>query len=124
MGGAKGHVAVRRVRAGILLLPAIGLLLAGCAILDDTPPKRYPSETVASYVGGPLTDLEMKWSTPLEIAGEGNGQKATWQFDGYNYGGCSVSVHTDAAGIIRNATWTAGCGPKGTETVAPTSAAE
>lgn len=109
---------MRRVRAGLLLLPAANLLLAGCAILDDTPPKRYPSEIVASYVGGPLLDLEMKWSTPLDIAGEGKGRKATWRFDGYNFGGCSVTVHTDAAGIITNVTWTTGCGPKGTGTVA------
>jgi hypothetical protein len=115
---------VRPMRSGLLLLPALSLLLAGCAILDDTPPKAFPSKVVASYVGGPLTDLEMKWSTPIEIAGEGKGQKATWQFDGYNYRGCSVTVHTNAAGIIRSATWTAGCGPKGTETVASTSAAE
>ncbi|HUA25507.1 MAG TPA: hypothetical protein VMA54_15370 [Steroidobacteraceae bacterium] len=112
------------MRAGLLLLPAVSLLLVGCAILDDTPPKRFPSEIVSSYVGGPLTDLEMRWSTPLEISGSEKGQKATWQFDGYNYGGCRVTVHTDAAGVIRNATWTAGCGPKGTETVASTSAAE
>jgi hypothetical protein len=116
---------VRRLRAALLLLPAVNLLLAGCAMLDDTPPKRFPSEIVASYVGGPLLDLEMKWSEPLDIASEGKGQKAVWQFDGYNFGGCSVTVHTDADGIIRNATWTAGCGPKGTETVvAATSAAE
>jgi hypothetical protein len=113
---------MRRTRAGLILLPAIGLLLAGCAILDDTPPKRLPSAIVAGYVGGPLNDLEMKWSTPLEIAGEGRGQKATWRFDGYNLSGCSVTVHTDAAGVIRKATWTTGCGPKGTETL--TSAAE
>jgi hypothetical protein len=111
---------VRRMRRGLLLLPAVGLLLAGCAMLDDTPPKRYPSEIVASYVGSPLLDLEMKWSEPLDIASEGKGQKATWQFDGYNFGGCSVTVHTDAAGIIRTVAWTTGCGPKGTGTVAAT----
>lgn len=105
---------MRRARAALLLLPAVALLLAGCAMLDDTPPKRYPSAIVASYVGGPLADLEMKWSTPLDIANAGKGQKATWQFDGYNFGGCTVTVHTDAAGIIRKVEWTTGCGPKGT----------
>jgi len=101
-------------RAGLILLAAAGPLLTGCAILDDTPPKRYPSEVVASYVGGPLLDLEMKWSAPLDIANEGAGQKATWRFDGYNFAGCTLTVHTDAAGTIKNATWTPGCGPKGT----------
>ena len=96
----------------------MGLPLAGCAMLDDTPPKRYPSAIVAPYVGGPLLDLEMKWSAPLEITNEGKGQKATWRFDGYNFGGCSVTVHTDAAGIITSVAWTVGCGPKGTGTVA------
>jgi hypothetical protein len=105
---------VRRARASLLLLPAVALLLSGCAMLDDTPPKRYPSEIVASYVGGPLLDLEMKWSEPLDIGSEGAGQKATWRFDGYNFAGCTLTVHTDAAGTIKNATWTPGCGPKGT----------
>ena len=107
---------MRRTRAALLLLPVVSLLLAGCAILDDTPPKRYPSEIVAGYVGGPLLDLEEKWSAPLDIASDGKGQKASWQFDGYNLGGCTVTVHTDATGIIKTATWTKGCGPKGTET--------
>jgi hypothetical protein len=118
VGGAEGHAAVSRARTGLLLLLAVDLLLAGCALLDDTPPKRYPSEIVASYVGGPLLDLEMKWSAPWDIASEGQGQKATWQFDGYNFAGCTVTVHTDAAGIIRKVAWTPGCGPKGTGTVA------
>jgi hypothetical protein len=103
---------------GLLFLPLVVLLLAGCELLDDTPPKGYPSETVADYIGQPLLDLEMKWSEPMDLAGEGAGQKATWQFDGYNYAGCTVTVHTDASGIITKATWTKGCGPKGTETVA------
>ncbi len=109
---------MRRRRAALVLLLAADLLLAGCAILDDTPPKHYPSEIVAGYVGGPLLDLEMKWSAPLDIASAGQGQKATWRFDGYNLAGCTVTVHTDAAGIISNVTWTTGCGPKGTGTVA------
>jgi hypothetical protein len=113
MGGAKGHAAVKRPRADLLLL-AVPLLLAGCAMLDDTPPKRYPSEIVASYVGGPLLDLEMRWSEPEDLAGSGDGQKATWRFDDYNFAGCTVTVHTDAAGVIKKATWTPGCGPKGT----------
>ncbi len=107
---------MRRTRAALLFLLAVQLLLAGCELLDDTPPKRYPSEIVASFVGGPLAELEMKWSAPWDIAKEGAGQKATWQFDGYNLGGCTVTVHTDAAGIIRSVAWTSGCGPKGTET--------
>jgi hypothetical protein len=105
---------VRWTRSALLLLLAVQLPLAGCELLDDTPPKRYPSEIVASYVGGPLTDLEMKWSAPWDIAKEGDGQKAIWQFDGYNFRGCTVTVRTDAAGIIKKVEWTAGCGPKGT----------
>ena len=109
---------MRRTHAALLLLPVVALLLAGCAMLDDTPPKRYPSQIVASYVGGPLTDLEMKWSEPLELSRAGDGQKATWSFDGYNLAGCKVTVRTDAAEVIKNITWTQGCGPKGTGTVA------
>jgi hypothetical protein len=101
-----------RQRCGWLLLLAIGLLTAGCA----TPPKHYPSETATGYVGKRLLDLEMHWSTPSDLGAAGAGQAATWQFDQYNLAGCSVTVHTDAAGIIRRVSWTRGCGPKGTET--------
>jgi hypothetical protein len=103
----------RRWSPGALLL-AVALLLAGCAMLDDTPPKAYPSAIAAGYVGRPLLDLEMKWSAPWDLGTAGGGQKATWTFDGYNLAGCKVTVHTDAAGIIRTVTWTPGCGPKGT----------
>ena len=109
---------MRQVRPRLVSLLVVALLLTGCELLDDTPPKGYPSEIVAGYIGQPLLDLEMKWSEPVDLAGEGAGQKATWQFDGYNYAGCTVTVHTNAAGIITKATWTKGCGPKGTETVA------
>jgi hypothetical protein len=103
---------------GFLLVLALGLPLAGCELLDDTPPQQLPSVIAARYVGRSLLDLEMKWSEPLDLSRAGDGQKATWSFDGYNLAGCKVTVRTDAAGIIRNVTWTQGCGPKGTGTVA------
>lgn len=105
------------MRRGLLLFLAIDLLLAGCTLLDDTPPKQYPSVIAASYLGMPLLDLEMKWSEPWDLGGAGGRQKATWRFDDYNFAGCTVTVHTDAAGIIRKVAWTMGCGPKGTGTV-------
>lgn len=111
-----------RMRTGLLFFLALGLPLAGCELLDDTPPPQYPSVIAARYVGRPLLDLEMKWSEPLDLGRAGDGQNATWSFDGYNLAGCKVTVRTDAAGIIRNVTWTPGCGPKGTGL--PTSAAE
>lgn len=89
---------------------AAALLLAGCA----TPPKHYPSETAAGYVGKPLVKLEMHWSAPSDIHGEGQAQAATWLFYQYNLAGCTVTVHTDSGGIIRKVEWTRGCGPKGT----------
>ena len=50
-----------------------------------------------------MLDLEMKWSEPLDTQpNEGDGQKATWSFDGLQLGGCKVTVRTDAAEIIRN----------------------
>jgi hypothetical protein len=106
-------VAKMRMRAALPLL-AIGLLLAGCAMLDDTPPKPLPSVIATGYIGSPLLDLEMKWSTPWGLENAGGSQNATWTFDGYNLAGCKVTVHTDEAGIIRTVTWTPGCGPKGT----------
>jgi hypothetical protein len=114
MGGAEGHAAVSRIRPGLLLLPVIGLLLSGCAMLDDTPPKRLPSAIAADYMGRPLLDLEMKWSEPWDQGTAGDGQKATWRFDDYNFAGCTVTVRTDATGVIRKIAWTPGCGPKGT----------
>lgn len=110
----------RRGRAGarLLLLLAIGTLLGGCALLDDTPPKRLPSQIAAGYVGRPLLDLEMKWSEPWDLDASGGRQKATWRFDEYNFAGCTVTVHTDGTGVIRRIAWTQGCGPKGTGTLA------
>jgi hypothetical protein len=105
------------MRPGVLLLPALGLLLAGCAMLDDTPPKHFPSVIAAGYLGRPLLDLEMKWSEPWDLSGGSNGRKATWRFDDYNFAGCTVTVHTDGSGIIRKIAWSPGCGPKGTGTV-------
>lgn len=107
-----------RIRAQLLFL-APGLLLAGCEILDHTPPERHPAAIVAGYVGKPLLQLEMRWSEPWDLSADGEGKAATWRFDQFNLAGCSVTVHTDATGIIRNATWTRGCGPKGTGTEAP-----
>lgn len=103
-----------RIRSGLLLLLTIEPLLAGCAILDKTPPSPYPSKTAAAYVGKPLIDLEMHWSTPSDLSTADGGQKATWLFNQFNLAGCTVTVHTDAAGVIRNIAWTRGCGPKGT----------
>jgi hypothetical protein len=101
-------------RSGLLVLLAVDLLLFGCA----TPPKHYPSETAAGYVGKSLLDLEMHWSVPVDLSASGGGEAATWRFDQYNLAGCTVTVRTDAAGIIRKVTWTRGCGPKGTGTPA------
>lgn len=92
------------------LLLGIELLLAGCA----ATPQHFPSETATRYVGKSLLDLEMHWSTPWDLSAAGDGKAATWRFDQYNLAGCSVTVRTDSAGIIRNVTWTPGCGPKGT----------
>ncbi|HUN71015.1 MAG TPA: hypothetical protein VMU52_01800 [Steroidobacteraceae bacterium] len=106
----------------LLLLLAAGPLFVGCAMLDDTPPDRPPSLIAGGYVGKPLQELEMRWSEPMELGAAAGGQKATWRFDQFNFAGCSVTVHTDAGGIIRKVDWTPGCGPKGTATI--TSAAE
>jgi hypothetical protein len=89
---------------------AAGLLTSGCA----TTPQHYPSQTAAGYVGKRLLDLEMHWSVPWDLGAEGAGQRATWRFDQYNLAGCTVTVDTDDRGIIRNVSWTRGCGPKGT----------
>ncbi len=107
-----GHAA--RMRS--LTLPlAVTLSLAGCA----TPPQHFPSETASRYVGKALLSLEMHWSAPSGLSAAGDGQAATWQFDQYNLAGCTVTVHTDASGIIRKVVWTTGCGPKGTGTGGP-----
>jgi hypothetical protein len=100
---------------GLLVPLAMALLPAGCA----TPPKHYPSQTAAHYVGKRLTDLEMHWSVPWNVGGGDNGRAATWLFNQYNLAGCTVTVHTDARGIIRTVAWTRGCGPKGTGTPPP-----
>lgn len=98
------------MRSGLLLLLVTDLLFAGCA----TAPQHHPSETAQRYVGKPLLELEMHWSTPWDLSSAGGRKTATWRFDQYNLAGCSVTVHTDAAGIITNVAWTLGCGPKGT----------
>ncbi|MDE2049754.1 MAG: hypothetical protein KGL45_00750 [Gammaproteobacteria bacterium] len=103
-----------RIFSGLLLLAAG--LLAGCA----APPKHYPSETAAHYLGKPLLELEMHWSAPWSLSPAGGGQAATWRFDQYNLAGCTVTVHTDDSGVIRKVVWTPGCGPKGTGTGQPT----
>jgi len=104
-----------RVRSALLLCITAALLLGGC----ETPPKHYPSDTAAKYVGKSLQDLEMHWSAPWDLRRAGEGQAATWRFDQYNLAGCTVTVHTDAEGIIRKVAWTPGCGPKGTGSGAP-----
>lgn len=111
------------MRSGLFLAPAAALAvalavasaLAGCA----SAPKHYPSETASGYVGKPLLNLEMHWSTPWSLNGSGGSQTATWRFDQYNLAGCTVTVHTDANGIIRKVAWTVGCGPKGTGSPTP-----
>jgi hypothetical protein len=103
------------LRSGLLFSLAVGLFATGCA----SAPQHYPSETAASYVGKPLSELEIHWSVPWDIGAAGNGRKATWRFDQYNLAGCTVSARTDATGIIRSVSWTQGCGPKGTETAEP-----
>lgn len=90
----------------IVLLACIGTLTA-CA----TKPPHYPSQTAETYVGKPLFNLEMRWSTPSGSDQVSGGRVARWDFDQYNYAGCSVSVHTDSADIIRSVSWTQGCGP-------------
>ncbi len=101
-----------RAGAPAALSSALLLALAGCA----STPTHHPSQTAEGYIGKPLFDLEMHWSTPSSISTTRVRRKATWRFDQYNLAGCSVTVHTDAAGIIRKVTWTEGCGPKGTGT--------
>lgn len=105
-----------RTLSALLLSLTAGLWLAGCA----TPPKHYPSQTAAGYVGKPLLKLEMDhWSTPWNISAAGDGQAATWLFNQYNLAGCTVTVRTDANGVIRTVAWTQGCGPKGTGAAPP-----
>lgn len=111
-----GHACRMRIPPWLLLLLAIQPLLPGCAMLDDTPPERHPSAIATGYVGKPLLQLEMRWSEPWDLSGDGAGKVATWRFDQFNLAGCSVTVHSDATGIIRTVTWTRGCGPKGTGT--------
>lgn len=107
-----------RLRCGLVLLLAIQALLAGCEILDNTPPEPHPSAIAAGYVGKPLLQLEMRWSEPLNVRSQGDGQAATWRFDQFNMAGCTVTAATDATGVITNVAWTRGCGPKGTGTSA------
>jgi hypothetical protein len=104
-----------RISVRLLLGLKAALLLAGCA----TPPAHYPSETAVKYVGKTLLDLEMHWSVPWALTAAGGGQAATWRFDQYNLAGCTVTIDTDASGIIRKVVWTPGCGPKGTGTGSP-----
>ncbi|HEV2270225.1 MAG TPA: hypothetical protein VGR92_12250 [Steroidobacteraceae bacterium] len=107
-----------RTRSAALVLLAITAPLAGCEILDNTPPERPPAEIAAQYVGKPLLQLEMRWSEPWNLRAAGDGQAATWRFDQFNIAGCTLTVDTDATGIITNVVWTRGCGPKGTGAMA------
>jgi hypothetical protein len=104
-----------RIRPGLLAVLTLAPLAGACA----STPKHYPSETATGYVGKRLLDLEMHWSAPWDLKTQGEGRVATWQFDQYNFAGCSVTVRTDASGIIRKVSWTRGCGPKGTGTAPP-----
>ena len=107
-----------RLRPGVVLLLAITALLAGCEILDNTPPEPRPSTVAVGYVGKPLLQLEMRWSEPWNLGTAGDGQAATWRFDQFNMAGCTVTADTDGNGIITKVVWTRGCGPKGTGTIA------
>ena len=98
----------RRSGARRLAVLALSAGLTACA----SPPAHYPSQTAQHYVGKRLFDLEMRWSTPSSSHPAAAGRVARWNFDQYNYAGCSVTVHTDAADIIRSVSWTEGCGPK------------
>ena len=89
------HARGMTLRSGLSSL-AVGLLASACA----SAPQHYPSETAAGYVGKPLSELEIHWSVPWDIATVGGGRKATWRFDQYNLDGCTVTVRTDADGII------------------------
>ena len=82
-------------------------LLSGCA----TIPAHYPSATAEAHLGKSLFSLEMRWSTPARLHDVHGRRIATWRFDQYNYAGCSVTVHTDRREVIREVTWTKGCGP-------------
>lgn len=86
----------------------LGLALSACA----SAPPHYPSQTAQTYVGKPLFDLEMRWSTPSSTHSIKGGHVAKWEFDQYNFAGCHVIVHTDTADIIRGISWTRGCGPQ------------
>ena len=101
-------VLVRRSGTGRLAVLALTAGLTACA----SPPAHYPSQTAQHYVGKHLFDLEMRWSTPSSSHTATGGRVAKWNFDQYNYAGCSVTVHTDPADIIRSVSWTQGCGPK------------
>lgn len=88
------------------------MALAGCA----STPAHFPSDTAKGYIGKPVFDLEMHWSTPSSVGTKHGTRRATWRFDQYNLAGCTVTVETDASGVIRKVSWTQGCGPKGTGT--------
>ncbi len=98
---------VRPVARRLALLSIIGTLSA-CA----APPSHYPSQTAQTFVGKPLFNLEMHWSTPSRSDQVNGARVARWDFDQYNYAGCSVTVRTDSADIIRSVSWTQGCGPQ------------
>lgn len=103
-----------RVRSGLWVRSLVcGALLAliGTVAACTTTPPHYPSHTAQTYVGKPLFDLEMRWSTPSRSDQVSGGHVARWDFDQYNYAGCSVTVHTDSQDIIRTISWTRGCGP-------------
>lgn len=108
-----------RIRVELLFsFLALGFLLAGCEILDNTPPEPHPAAIAAGYVGKPLQQLETRWSAPWDLSADGAGKAATWRFDQFNLAGCTLTADTDAAGIITKVTWTRGCGPKGTGSIA------
>ena len=97
----------RAVALGMLGTVGALVCLAGCA---STPP-HYPSATAVARIGKPLFDLEMRWSTPAGLHEKHGVHVATWRFNQYNYAGCTVTVRTDRTDVIREVTWTKGCGP-------------
>lgn len=93
---------------GTLAVLGALVLTAGCA----SAPARFPSATAQAHIGKSLFSLEMRWSTPARLHEVHGKHIATWRFNQYNYAGCNVTVHTDRSDVIREVTWTQGCGPK------------
>lgn len=86
-------------------------MFVGCTPL---PPRNEPGILALQKIGKPLPDFEMIYGAPLRTDMTNGVQVATWRLaDPYHLEGvCWLTVRTDAAGIITDATWTRGCGPQ------------